>query len=73
MHSGVLDKFDGHFRPERNIIHERAMFHQRSQQSGESAETYIRSLYEMAEYCEFGTAKGDCIRDRLVRGGPLEK
>lgn len=64
----VLDKFDGHFRPERNIIHERAMFHQRSQQSGESAETYIRSLYEMAEYCDFGTAKDDCIRDRLVIG-----
>jgi hypothetical protein len=27
----VLDKFDGHFVPKRNIIHERAKFHQRSQ------------------------------------------
>ena len=65
----VVGKFDGHFRPERNVIHERAMFHERSQHSGESAELYIRSLYEMAEYCrDFGTAKDDCIRDRLIVG-----
>ena len=44
------------------------MFHQRSQHSDESAEAYIRSLYEMAEYCDFGTAKDYCIRDRLVIG-----
>ena len=62
----VVGKFDGHFRPERNVIHERAMFHERSQHSGESAELYIRSLYEMAEHCDFGTAKDDCIHDRLV-------
>ena len=64
----VIGKFDEHFRPEKNIIHERAMFHQRSQNSGESAEAYIRSLYEMAECCDFGTVKDDCIRDRLVIG-----
>ena len=64
----VVKKFDEHFRPERNIIHERAMFHQRCQQSGEPAECYIRSLYEMAEHCDFGEAKDDCIRDRLVVG-----
>ena len=64
----VIGRFEGHFRPERNVIHERAMFHQRSQHSGESAESYIRSLYEMAENCYFGTAKDDCIRDRLVVG-----
>ncbi|CAB4036486.1 Retrovirus-related Pol poly from transposon opus, partial [Paramuricea clavata] len=29
----VLNKFDGHFRPERNIIHKRAMLHERSQQT----------------------------------------
>jgi hypothetical protein len=58
----IVYKFDGHFRPERNIIHKQAMFHQRSQPSGESAETCIPSLYEMAEYCDVGTAKDDCIR-----------
>ena len=64
----VIGKFDEHFRPERNVIHKRAMFHQRSQHSGESAEAYIRNLYEMAECCDLGTAKDNCIRDRLVIG-----
>ena len=59
---------NSNFRQERNVIHERAMFHQRSQHSDESVEAYIRSLYEMAEYCDFGTAKDYCIRDRLVIG-----
>ena len=27
----MVDKFDRHFKPERNVIHERAMFHPRSQ------------------------------------------
>ena len=67
-HLCSVNSTDMHFRPERNVIHERAMFHERSQHSGESAESYIRSLYEMVEYCDFGTAKGDCIRDRLVVG-----
>ena len=44
------------------------MFHQRSQHSGEFAEAYIPSLHQMAEYCDFGTAKDDCIRNRLVIG-----
>ena len=64
----VINKLEEHFTPKRNVIHERAMFHQRNQQNGESAETFIRSLYEMAEHCEFGTTKDDCIRDRLVVG-----
>ena len=25
-------------------------------------------VYEMAEYCDFGTAKDGCFRDRLVMG-----
>ena len=40
----VVGKFDGHFRPERNVIHERAMFHQRSQHSGESAEKIVFAI-----------------------------
>ena len=35
---------------------------------GETAEVYIRSLYEMAEHCDFGIAKDNCIEDRLVVG-----
>jgi len=64
----VIAAFDRHFSPQKNVIHERAMFHQRIQKPGESAETYIRILYELAEHCEFGEHKNDNIRDRLVVG-----
>ena len=64
----VIEKFDEHFVPKRNVIHERAKFHQRKQQEGESAEVFIRSLYDLAEYCDFGNTKYEQIRDRIVIG-----
>ena len=53
----VVEKFDSHFIPKRNIIHERAKFHLRNQHSGESVESFIRNLYELAETCDFKTTK----------------
>ncbi|KAK7878016.1 hypothetical protein WMY93_031329 [Mugilogobius chulae] len=64
----VLQKFDEYFIPRRNVIHERACFYQRSQQPGETAEQYIRVLYELAEHCDFGDKRDEHIRDRLVVG-----
>ena len=64
----VMQKFDEHFIPKRNIIHERARFHARTQQNGESTETFIRSLYELSEFCDFGVSRGEQIRDRIVIG-----
>jgi len=54
--------------PKRNIIHERACFHRRVQKEGETVEAFIRSLYELAEHCEFGTQRDEQIRDRIVIG-----
>lgn len=64
----VLGKLNGYFVPKVNVIHERARFYLRSQKRGESAEEYIRSLYELAETCQFGQAKIENIRDKLVIG-----
>ncbi|XP_059908120.1 uncharacterized protein LOC132457787 isoform X3 [Gadus macrocephalus] len=64
----VINKFDVHFVPKRNTIHERACFHRRSQLQGESVEAFVRRLYELAEYCDFGIAKDEHIRDRIVVG-----
>jgi hypothetical protein len=63
----VMAKFDSHFVPKRNIIHERTLFHRREQKQGESVEEFIRALYELSENCEF-TDKDDQIRDRIVIG-----
>lgn len=64
----VLGKFNEYFFPRRNVIHERACFHQRVQQPGERAEAFIRALYELSEHCEFGAMRDKSIRDRIVVG-----
>ena len=64
---GVVKKFDDHFIPSRNVIHERANFHRRDQKQGESIEQYVRCLHELAEHTAFAD-KQDTIRDRLVLG-----
>ncbi|KAK0134017.1 hypothetical protein N1851_030423 [Merluccius polli] len=64
----VLAKFDEYFVPRRNVIHERACFHQRLQRPGEKAETFIRALYELSEHCDFGASREENICDRIVVG-----
>lgn len=64
----VLGKYDEYFVPRRNVIHERACFHQRVQRPGEKAETFIRALYDLSEHCEFGASREENIRDRIVVG-----
>jgi hypothetical protein len=64
----VIEQFDAYFRPKRNVIHERAQFHMRNQQQGESVEEYVRTLYDLADNCDFKNDRDETIRDRLVLG-----
>ena len=64
----VLGKFDEHFAPKRNVIHERAKFYNRSQQAEESVKEFLRSLRELAATCDFCDREEESIRDRIVLG-----
>ena len=64
----VLAKFDNHFTPQKNFIHEHAIFNEKVQLQGENVQTYVHTLYELASCCDFGVKKQMCIRDRLVVG-----
>ena len=62
----IFAKSNDHFVPKRNIIHEPARFHQRNQNKGKTVESFVRSLYELAEHCDFGTSRDQHIRNRIV-------
>lgn len=64
----VKEAFDSHVIVRRNVIFERAKFNRRSQEPGETADTFINALYCLVEHCDYGTLKEEMIRDRLVVG-----
>ena len=63
----IMKKFDEHFTPQVNVIHERAVFHSRQQMPNENIESFVRALYELSEHAAFEN-KDDAIRDKLVVG-----
>ncbi|UYV82470.1 K02A2.6-like [Cordylochernes scorpioides] len=64
----VIECFERHFIPRRNIIYERARFNQRCQQEGEKVNEFITALHSLAEHCNFGMLHDELIRDRIVVG-----
>ena len=62
----VKDKFENHFVKKHNVVFEQAKFNQ-GKQEGESVDTFITTLYGIAEHCEYG-ALHDMIRDQIVVG-----
>ena len=64
----VKDALDTYFGVSRNVIVERARFNRRVQKPGETVNTFIQDLYQIAEHCEYGTLRDDLIRDRIVVG-----
>ena len=68
MYPTVKTKFDEHFVVRRNTIFERAKFNRRSQEEGENVDSYITSLFCLAEHCENGALHDQMNRDRIVVG-----
>ena len=67
-YTGVRDAFHNYFTRRRNVIFERAKFNLRRQEPGESVDTFITSLYSLAEHCNYGALHDEMIRDRIVVG-----
>ena len=63
----VLKRFEEYFKPRKNILRLRRIFHQRNQSDNEDEERYLRELYTLAEDCGFQNKK-ECIRDQFVAG-----
>ena len=64
----VKTKFEAHFVKKRNVVYERAKFNLRKQEEGELVDSFITSLYKLAEHCNYGNLRDDLIRDRIVIG-----
>lgn len=63
----MILKFDNYFKPRRNEIRLRRIFHQRVQNESEDCEQYLRALYVAAEDCNFADKKTR-IRDQFISG-----
>jgi len=64
----VLAKLEAYFKPARNVLYERFLFHGAEQQSNESIDQYIIRLTRLAETCNFQGLHDEMLRDRLVLG-----
>lgn len=63
----VLQKFNAHFLPHKNVIHEQYRFFSRNQLRTETVEEYITQLYKLSETCEFEKMEPHTIRDEMIR------
>jgi len=64
----IKDKFESHFVKKHNIIFEHARFNQQKQEDSEPVDSFITTLYKLAEHCSYRALHDEMIRDRLVVG-----
>ena len=62
----LVDALKEHYNPRPSEIVQRFKFNTRFQQPEESISTYVSLLRSLAEFCNFGAALDDMLRDRLV-------
>lgn len=67
-YDAVTKCFQDHFIQRHNPIFERAKFNQRTQQQGESVDSFVTALHSLAEHCDYGALREQMIRDRFVVG-----
>ena len=63
----LIDKFDQHFSPQKNLTYQRYLFNTCSQ-NGRPVDDFLIDLRNNARICEFEDLQDSLIRDRIVRG-----
>ena len=63
----LVKKFTAYFVPKRNLTHERANFHEKSQGKDETVEEFVRELHTRVQHCDYQD-HDDQVRDRFVVG-----
>ncbi|GFN74652.1 Pol polyprotein [Plakobranchus ocellatus] len=64
----IMQKFEEHCKPKRNLIYDRHQFLTKQQQEGESFDQFVTELKRLSADCEFRELKDSLIRDRIVCG-----
>jgi len=64
----VLEAFDKHFTPKKNVVYQRYLFFKRTQAQGEPFNSFLTDLRKLAIHCDFGDQESHLIRDKIVIG-----
>lgn len=64
----VVNAFERHIAPKRNVVVERFIFNKRVQELNESFDNFYTDLKKLVKSCEFGDQADSVVRDRIVLG-----
>ncbi|UYV63305.1 hypothetical protein LAZ67_2003696 [Cordylochernes scorpioides] len=64
----ILEKFDNHFKPFKNVIYRRYNFFSEVQEKNQSFDDFVTKVKNKAVDCDFGDLTESLIRDRIVLG-----
>lgn len=64
----VLDKFDEHYKPYRNVTLATFVFNNLIQKPGQNFDSFVTELKLQADQCEFGAAYDRNVKDRIIQG-----
>ena len=76
QYDNLIDEIETYFKIRRNNLVNRAKFNRRTQGKNEDGkivpqepiDTFINSLYLLADDCDYGVLKDEFIRDRIIVG-----
>ena len=64
----VLEAFEAHFTPQKNVVLDRFHFNRATQRDDEEFDRFITRIKNLASTCEFGGLHDQMLRDRIVVG-----